>query len=90
MAQAAHFTDRVAAGKELASALSRFAGDDTTVVGLTRGGMPVAAEVARALGSSLDMLAVRKVGAPFQPELGIGALAEGGPGPFNSTRSQPP
>lgn len=77
MTHASHFTDRAAAGRALAAALGRFAGPETTVVGLTRGGMPVAAEVARALGAPLDLLVVRKVGAPFQPELGIGALAEG-------------
>lgn len=77
MTRPRHFTDRAAAGRQLATALSRFAGDDTVVVGLTRGGVPVAKEVAEALSSPLDLLVVRKVGAPFQPELGIGALAEG-------------
>ena len=77
MTHALHFRDRATAGRELAAALGRFASDDTVVVGLTRGGVPVAAEVARALGAPLDLLVVRKVGAPFQPELGIGALAEG-------------
>ena len=72
-----HFHDRATAGRELAAALGRFASDETVVVGLTRGGVPVAAEVARGLGAPLDLLVVRKVGAPFQPELGIGALAEG-------------
>jgi putative phosphoribosyl transferase len=72
-----HFTDREAAGRELAAALRRFAGDDTVVVGLPRGGMPVAREVARELAAPLDALVVRKMGAPFQSELGVGALAEG-------------
>lgn len=78
MTDARHFTDRAAAGRELASELSRFAGQETVVVGLARGGVPVAGEVARALAAPLDALVVRKIGAPFQPELGIGALAEGG------------
>lgn len=77
MTHASHFTDRTSAGRELAAELARFAGAETVVVGLARGGMPVAAEVARALQAPLDVLVVRKVGAPFQPELGIGALAEG-------------
>ena len=77
MTHAPHFRDRATAGRELAAALGRFASDETVVVGLTRGGVPVAAEVAHGLGVPLDMLVVRKVGAPFQPELGIGALAEG-------------
>lgn len=77
MTHASHFSNRTTAGRELAKELARFAGAETVVVGLARGGMPVAAEVARALHAPLDVLVVRKVGAPFQPELGIGALAEG-------------
>ena len=77
MSHAIRFMDREAAGRQLAAAVKHLAGRNTTVVGLTRGGVPVAAEVARALESPFDVLAVRKVGAPFQPELGIGALAEG-------------
>lgn len=77
MTHASHFTDRRTAGRELVTELARFTGTDTVVVGLARGGMPVAAEVARSLQSPLDVLVVRKVGAPFQPEMGIGALAEG-------------
>jgi putative phosphoribosyl transferase len=72
------FSDRADAGRRLASVLDRFAGDDTVVVGLARGGIPVAAEVASRLKAPLDVLLVRKLGAPFQPELGVGALAEGG------------
>jgi putative phosphoribosyl transferase len=72
------FSDRVDAGRQLASALDRFVGGDTVVVGLARGGIPVAAEVAARLNAPLDVLLVRKLGAPFQPELGVGALAEGG------------
>lgn len=77
MSHATRFMDRGAAGRQLAAAVKQLAGEDTTVVGLTRGGVPVAVEVARELEAPFDVLAVHKVGAPFQPELGIGALAEG-------------
>lgn len=73
------FRDRRQAGKLLAQALDRYAGrNDVIVLGLPRGGVPVAAEVARALGAPLDVLIVRKLGAPGQEELAIGAIAEGG------------
>lgn len=72
------FTDRRAAGRALAARLSSFAGPDTVVLGLARGGVPVAHEVARALGAPLDVFVVRKIGAPWNPEFGIGAIAEGG------------
>ena len=73
------FRDRREAGKLLARALAHYAGrKDVVVLGLPRGGMPVAAEVARALGAPLDVLIVRKLGAPGQEELAIGAIAEGG------------
>lgn len=71
------FLDRRSAGRELAHAARHLAESEPVIVGLTRGGMPVAAEVAGILGAPLDMLIVKKVGAPFQPELGLGALAEG-------------
>ncbi len=72
------FDDRRDAGRRLALLLDRFAGERPLVVALPRGGVPVAAEVARALGAPLDVLAVRKIGAPGEPEFGIGALAEDG------------
>ena len=73
------FANRVEAGRALAERLQAFAGrDDVVVLGLPRGGVPVAAEVARALVAPLDVLLVRKLGAPGQPELAIGAIAEGG------------
>jgi putative phosphoribosyl transferase len=73
------FADRVEAGRVLGAALDgRVAPDETVVLGLPRGGVPVAAEVARALGAPLDVLLVRKLGAPGQPELAIGAIAEDG------------
>jgi putative phosphoribosyl transferase len=71
------FRDRVDAGRQLASRLQDLAGGGTVVVGVPRGGVPVAAEVARALGAPLDVVPVRKVGAPLLPELAIGAVAEG-------------
>ncbi len=71
------FTDRRAAGRELAEHLSSLAVDNPVVLGLARGGVPVAYEVARRLGAPLDVLVLRKIGAPGNPELGIGAIAEG-------------
>ena len=72
------FADRVDAGQALAARLGAYAHrDDVVVLGLPRGGVPVAAEVARALGAPLDVLLVRKLGAPRQPELAMGAIAEG-------------
>lgn len=72
------FADRIEAGRLLAEKLQRFAGEDTVVVGLPRGGVPVALEVARALDAPLDVIVVRKLGVPFQPELAMGAVGEGG------------
>jgi putative phosphoribosyl transferase len=72
------FRDRRDAGRRLAAALGRFAPEEPIVVGLPRGGVPVAYEVARELRAPLDVLVVRKLGAPLQPEYAIGALAEGG------------
>ena len=73
------FANRVEAGRALAGQLQALAGrDDVVVLGLPRGGVPVAAEVARTLAAPLDVLLVRKLGAPGQPELAIGAIAEEG------------
>jgi predicted phosphoribosyltransferase len=72
------YTDRSDAGRRLAAALEHLRTRDPLVIGLPRGGAVVAAEVARALGAPLDVLVVRKLGAPGQPELGLGAVAEGG------------
>ncbi len=74
------FRDRVDAGRHLADlvlAVPDLARDGVVVLGLPRGGVPVAAEVARALGAPLDVLVVRKLGVPFQPELAMGAIGEG-------------
>jgi putative phosphoribosyl transferase len=62
----------------LAVALSEYANRAPIVIGLARGGVPVAFEVARGLAAPLDVLVVRKLGVPSQPELGMGAIAEGG------------
>ena len=72
------FVDRHDAGRRLAAELERFRGQSPVVVAIPRGGVPVAAEVAGALGAPLDVIMVRKVGAPWQPEYAIGAVAEGG------------
>src|SRR6478735_7508242 len=73
------FHDRTDAGRALASRLMRYAGRPGVVVlGLPRGGVPVAAEVARALHAPLDVFLVRKLGLPGQEELAMGAIASGG------------
>lgn len=72
------FPDRSSAGRQLAPLLHPFRGESTLVLGLPRGGVPVAYEVARELGAPLDVCVVRKIGAPFQPELGLGAVSEDG------------
>jgi predicted phosphoribosyltransferase len=78
------FADRVEAGRALAASLVTYAGRaDVVVYGLPRGGVPVAAEIARALEAPLDVLLVRKLRLPRQPELAMGAIAEGGVVLFN-------
>lgn len=73
-----YFTDRTDAGRQLAARLTGLKGQDLVVLGLPRGGVPVAAEVADALGAPLDICLVRKLGVPYQPELAMGAIGEGG------------
>ncbi|ALO92385.1 phosphoribosyl transferase [Streptomyces hygroscopicus subsp. limoneus] len=72
------FMDRRDAGRQLAARLQHLKGAEVLVLGLPRGGVPVAAEVARALGAPLDVCLVRELGVPFQPELGMGAIGESG------------
>lgn len=72
------FADRADAGRRLGELLRGRNLVDPLVLALPRGGVPVAFEVAAALDAPLDVLVARKIGAPFQPELGVGALAEGG------------
>jgi len=72
------FKDRQDAGRRLAERLETFRVSSPVVIGLPRGGVVVAAEAARLLGAPLDVVVVRKLGAPGRPELGIGAIGEGG------------
>ena len=71
------FVDRVDAGRQLAKRLSGLPGD-VRVLGLPRGGVPVALEVAKAIDAPLDVIVVRKLGVPWQPELAMGAVGEDG------------
>ena len=81
------FKDRIHAGQELAEALVKYAGrNDAIVLGLPRGGVPVAYEVAKKLGAPLDVLVVRKLGVPGYEEFAMGAIASGGGS--SSARSQ--
>ncbi|WP_030981601.1 phosphoribosyltransferase family protein [Streptomyces sp. NRRL WC-3744] len=73
-----HFTNRLEAGRRLGRRLEYLRGQDVVVLGLPRGGVPVAAEVADALDAPLDVCLVRKLGVPYQPELGMGAIGEDG------------
>ena len=80
---ASGFANREAAGRELAQRLTHLredagAGGGVVVLGLPRGGVPVAAQVARALSAPLDVIVVRKLGLPWQPELAMGAIGEDG------------
>src|SRR5260370_41840439 len=73
------FRDRREAGERLAASLTRYANrNEVVVLGLPRGGVPVAFEVARTLGAPLDVFLVRKLGAPGHAEFAIGAIAAGG------------
>jgi predicted phosphoribosyltransferase len=78
------FRDRREAGRLLAAELLVHGDENPVVVGLPRGGVPVAEEVAAVLGAPLEVLVVRKLGAPHNPEYGIGAIAEGGIRVFDS------
>ncbi|MFF0480926.1 phosphoribosyltransferase family protein [Streptomyces sp. NPDC004435] len=73
-----YFADRVDAGRQLAARLGRFKGHEVVVLGLPRGGVPVAGEVAEFLDAPLDICLVRKLGVPSRPELAMGAIGEGG------------
>jgi putative phosphoribosyl transferase len=72
------FTDREDAGRQLAGRLRHLRDADVVVLGLPRGGVPVAFEIAAELGAPLDVIVVRKLGVPFQPEYGFGAVGEEG------------
>jgi putative phosphoribosyl transferase len=71
------FRDRSDAGRQLAQALAQYKDDHPVILALPRGGVPVAAAVAAALNAPLDLVLVRKVGVPFQPELAMGAIVDG-------------
>ena len=71
------FIDRTDAGRQLAKALARYKAQRPVVLALPRGGVPVAAEVATALDAPLDLILVRKIGVPSQPELAMGAVVDG-------------
>jgi putative phosphoribosyl transferase len=79
------FRDRTDAGRRLAAGLRHLRGENVVVLGLPRGGVPVAAEVARALDAPLDVVVVRKLGVPGRPELAMGAVGEGGALVVNET-----
>lgn len=70
------FADRTDAGRRLAAALAGKVAGDAVVLALPRGGVPVAAEIAKALGAPLDLVLVRKIGTPNEPELAMGAVAD--------------
>ena len=72
------FRDRADAGRQLARRLAAFAAERPVIVALPRGGVVVAYEIARSLDAPLDVLVARKLGAPRQPEFGVGAIAPGG------------
>ena len=72
------FADRIDAGRSLAEHLMHLRDRDVVVMGLPRGGVPVAAELANALNAPLDVILVRKLGVPSRPELGMGAIGENG------------
>jgi putative phosphoribosyl transferase len=72
------FVDRIDAGQKLAGALRKYATEKPVVLALPRGGVPVAAQVAAALHAPLDLILVRKIGVPYQPELAMGAVVDGG------------
>ncbi|TDD85488.1 phosphoribosyltransferase [Actinomadura darangshiensis] len=78
------YTDRAEAGRVLAERLAPLGLDGAAVLALPRGGVPVGHEIARRLGSRLDVLVTRKIGYPPQPELGVGAIAEGGAPVFDA------
>src|SRR5262245_11041834 len=71
------FRDRTDAGRKLAAALARYEAHNPAVLALPRGGVPIAAEVAAALKAPLDLILVRKIGVPRQPELAMGAIVDG-------------
>lgn len=76
--QAHAYADRADAGRRLGAIVKGWGEREPVVLGIPRGGVPVAAEVAKALGARLDVILVRKIGVPYQPEVAMGAIGEGG------------
>jgi Phosphoribosyl transferase domain len=72
------FKDRSDAGRQLAAALAEYKDQRPVILALPRGGVPVAVEIATAFNAPLDLILVRKIGVPFQPELAMGAVVDGG------------
>ncbi|WP_345451153.1 phosphoribosyltransferase family protein [Arthrobacter gyeryongensis] len=83
------FRDRVDAGRRLGQRLAPLKGQDVVVLGLPRGGVPVAFEVAKALDAPLDVIVVRKLGVPFQPELAMGPSGKETPVCLTHASSRP-
>ncbi len=77
MGAPAPFADRSDAGRRLAAELTQYTGQPAVVLALPRGGVPVAAEIAAALKAPIDLVLVRKIGVPYQPELAMGAVVDG-------------
>jgi putative phosphoribosyl transferase len=73
------FKNRSDAGRQLAARLANYKGQEPVLLALPRGGVPVAAEVAAVLGAPIDLVLVRKIGVPSQPELAMGAIVDGDP-----------
>jgi len=71
------FANRAEAGRELAAKLAGYRDQNPVILALPRGGVPVAAEIAAALNAPLDLILVRKIGVPYEPELAMGAVADG-------------
>jgi len=82
------FDNRVQAGKKLADRLLRLKGEDVVVLGIPRGGVVVANEVAKALGAPLDVVMAKKIGAPGEPEYALGAVGEEGEVVMNSEEAE--
>ena len=72
------FEDRVAAGRQLAAALHAYRGQHPLILAIPRGGVPLGREIADTLGGDLDVVLVRKLGAPFNPEFAVGSIGESG------------
>jgi putative phosphoribosyl transferase len=79
------FRDRSEAGRDLAEVLLHRQWSNPLVLGLARGGIPVATEIAARLGAALDVVVARKIGAPGRPELGVGAITADGPATYDDT-----